>query len=97
MQSHKNNFTIIDYELYQNRPNPFNPSTTIKYNLKENGYVSLKFYDILGREVADLIDEKHSAGSYNVTFNTDGLVSGVYIYKLKVNDFVEVKKMILTK
>ena len=93
----ENNFTIIDYKLYQNRPNPFNPSTTIKYNLKENGYVSLKIYDILGREVANLISEKQIAGSYNVTFNAEGLVSGVYIYRLKVNDFIEVKKMILTK
>ncbi|MCH7723900.1 MAG: S8 family peptidase [Bacteroidetes bacterium] len=85
------------YKLNQNYPNPFNPSTTIKYNLKENGYVSLKIYDILGREVANLISEKQIAGSYNVIFNADGLVSGVYIYKLKVNDFIEAKKMILTK
>jgi subtilisin family serine protease len=86
-----------DYSLEDNYPNPFNPSTTINYTLKENGYVSLKVYDILGREVADLINEKQSAGSYNVTFIADGLVSGVYFYKLKVNDFIEVKKMILTK
>ena len=88
---------VTDYSLSQNHPNPFNPSTTIKYTIKENGYVSLKVYDILGREVIDLISEKKSAGSYNVTFNADGLVSGVYIYKLKVNDFIKTKKMILTK
>jgi len=88
---------VVEYSLSQNYPNPFNPSTTIKYTLKENGYVSLKVYDILGREVANLISEKQTAGSYNVIFNADGLVSGVYIYKLKANDFIEAKKMVLTK
>jgi subtilisin family serine protease len=86
-----------EYGLENNYPNPFNPSTTIKYTLRENGFVSLKVYDILGREVAGLINEKQPAGSYNVTFNASGLVSGVYFYKLIVNDFIEVKKMILTK
>jgi hypothetical protein len=88
---------VADYSLNQNYPNPFNPSTIIRYTLKENGYVSVKVYDILGSEVIKLVSEKQEAGSHNVTFNASGLVSGVYFYKLKVNDFIEVKKMILTR
>ena len=84
-------------KLLYNYPNPFNPSTTIKYQLKEPGFVSLKVYDILGKEVVTLVQENKSAGFYNVNFDASKLSSGLYIYRLRVNDFVENKKMLLTK
>lgn len=85
------------YELYQNYPNPFNPVTSIKYKTKEKGFVSLKVYDLLGREVAYLVNEVREPGSYSVFFNAEGLPSGVYIYSLRVNDLVQNKKMTLIK
>ncbi|MCP5063961.1 MAG: T9SS type A sorting domain-containing protein [Ignavibacteriae bacterium] len=84
-------------KLLNNYPNPFNPTTTINYQLKENGFVTLKVYDILGKEVAELVNENKSAGYYNVTFNANNLTSGLYIYRLSVNGFVENKRMMLTK
>ena len=93
-----NSFTDdIDYKLIQNYPNPFNPSTLISYQLKEKGFVSLKVYDMLGREVASLVNENQESGNYSVTFNAAGLPSGVYIYSLRVNDFVQNNKMTLMK
>ena len=90
-----------DYTLSQNYPNPFNPSTVIKYQLKSPGFVKLKVYDILGREISTLVNEYKNAGDYSLPFDANsidgGLSSGVYIYKLQVNDFVDVKKMLLTK
>jgi hypothetical protein len=86
-----------DYLLYQNYPNPFNQGTIIKYELPSSGIVSLKIYDILGREVAKLVDEIQNEGGYSVGFNPSSLASGVYLYRLRVNDFVETKKMVLLK
>jgi hypothetical protein len=90
-----------EYVLEQNYPNPFNPSTTIKFQLPQSGNVTLKIYDILGREVTTLIDEFKTDGRYEVNFSAIGgassLASGVYLYRLKANDFVDVKKMILLK
>jgi len=85
------------YFLAQNYPNPFNPSTKIKFGLKDAGVVSLKVYDILGNEVATLINEFRAAGVYEVNFNSTHLSSGIYIYKLIANRFVETRKMILEK
>jgi hypothetical protein len=85
------------YSLEQNYPNPFNPSTTIKYQLPKAGFVTLKIYDILGREVALLINEFKVAGRYSIEFNASRLPSGVYIYELKSPDFTSSKKMMLTK
>lgn len=85
------------YMLGDNYPNPFNPSTEIKYQLKESGFVSLKIYDILGNEVADLVNEHKDAGYYTAKFNGNNLASGIYIYRLRVNDFVSSKKMLLAK
>lgn len=86
------------YELAQNYPNPFNPSTNIKYNLSRSSYVSIKVFDVLGRQVALLVDGFKQAGSYNVSFDAGRLSSGVYYYTLKTdNGFTETKKMILTK
>ena len=93
-----NSFTDdIDYKLIQNYPNPFNPSTSINYQVKEKGVVSLKVYDMLGREVASLVNENQESGKYSVTFNAASLPSGVYIYSLRVNDFVQNNKMTLMK
>ncbi|MAT59345.1 MAG: hypothetical protein CMF23_15340 [Ignavibacteriae bacterium] len=89
--------TEMKYELYQNYPNPFNPTTNIEYSVPSTEYVSLKVFDILGREVAALVNEQKSAGNYKVNFNASNLSSGVYIYRLQVNDFVTSKKMMLIK
>jgi hypothetical protein len=88
--------------LNQNYPNPFNPITTITYQIPERGFVTLKVYDILGREVATLVNEEKTAGSYEVQFNSHSgnvrnLTSGIYFYQLKVGVYEETKKMILLK
>ena len=88
---------IVSYELYQNYPNPFNPTTTIRYAIPQDGVVTLKIFDILGQEVATLKNEFQKANRYEVNFNSAGLASGVYIYRLQVNNFLESKKMILLK
>jgi len=85
-----------NYSLSQNFPNPFNPSTTISFNVGAAGKVSLKVYDILGRETASLIDKEMQAGSYSVDFNA-GLSSGVYFYTLKAGNFSSTKKMVILK
>ena len=91
------NEIVKTYDLEQNYPNPFNPATTIRYQLPKEGLVTLKVYDILGSEVATLINEQKTTGKYEVNFNASNLASGVYVYRLSVNDYVNVKKMILLK
>lgn len=90
-------FHLKDFELSQNYPNPFNPSTTIKFQIPRNGFVTLKVYDILGNEVATLVNEEKAIGKYEINFDASRIASGVYIYRLKVNDYIDVKKMILIK
>ncbi|MFZ2322343.1 MAG: C25 family cysteine peptidase [Ignavibacteriaceae bacterium] len=85
------------YALDQNYPNPFNPSTTIKYQLPEDGLVTLKIYDVLGSEIATLVNEQKTAGKYEVNFDASSLSSGVYIYKIQAGNFISSKKMILLK
>ena len=85
------------YLLNQNYPNPFNPSTIISWQLPESKFVTLKIYDVLGNEVASLINEEKPAGNFEVEFNATALSSGIYYYKLVAGDFVDVKKMILLK
>jgi Secretion system C-terminal sorting domain len=85
------------FELSQNYPNPFNPSTIIRYQLPVNGQISLKVYNMLGKEVTTLVNEQKLAGSYEVTLNADKLTSGVYYYQLKSGNFVETKKLALVK
>ena len=85
------------YALYSNYPNPFNPSTVISYAIPADGFVTLKVYDLLGREVASLVNEKKEQGIYSVNFDASSLSTGVYLYKLQVNNFTSVKKMILIK
>ena len=81
----------------QNYPNPFNPSTTIKYQIPEDGMVSINIYDILGKEIKTLVNEQKTTGRYKVKFDASDLASGVYIYRIQVNDFVSAKKMLLVK
>ena len=85
------------YELSQNYPNPFNPSTSIKFSIPKSGLVSLKVYDILGKEVATLVNKDLNSGSYEYTFDAAGFTSGVYFYRLEAGDFSEIKKMMLIK
>ncbi len=98
----------VSFELSQNYPNPFNPSTTIKYSIPESPlsrgvsagrgvFVTLKIYDMLGREVATLVNEQKSAGKYDVKFDASSIATGVYIYRLTAGDFVSTKKMMLIK
>lgn len=87
----------VEFVLEQNYPNPFNPSTKISYRLPVSSSITLKVYDLTGREVATLVDEYKTAGSYVVDFNAEGLSSGMYFYKLQAGSLVETKKMILLK
>jgi photosystem II stability/assembly factor-like uncharacterized protein len=87
----------FDYLLNQNYPNPFNPSTRIAYVIANRQFVTVKVYDLLGREVATLVNEEKSAGNYEVEFNGSMLPSGIYFYQIKAGNFVETKKMILLK
>jgi hypothetical protein len=91
------NPTPKQFALAQNYPNPFNPITMIRYELPERADVSLKVYDILGREVATLVNASQGQGSYQVPFNASTLSSGVYFYRLKAGSFMQTKKMLLVK
>ncbi len=91
------NEIVKEYALEQNYPNPFNPSTTIRYQIPQDGIVTLKIYDILGSEVATLVNEQKAAGKYEVNFNASSLASGVYIYKIQAGSFTNSKKMLLIK
>jgi|GEM_PF-1670173 len=86
-----------NFSLSQNYPNPFNPTTKIKFDIKESGFVKLKIYDMLGKEVASLVNEKLTPGSYETDFDGSGLTSGVYFYKLEAEGYNEVKRMMLVK
>lgn len=88
---------VEDFELLSNYPNPFNPSTTIKYSIPTSEFVSLKVYDVLGSEVATLVNEEKPTGNYKVNFNATNLSSGIYFYTLKVGNFTQTKKLILMK
>ncbi len=84
--------------LHQNYPNPFNPTTTIQYELPVAAKVELTVYDLLGKEVTRLVDAKHSTGTYRVEFDGSGLSSGIYLFRLKINnEAVLTRKMILLK
>jgi len=86
-----------NYELFQNYPNPFNPTTTITYQIPKNDHVTVKVYDILGREVATLVNQFQKVGKYNVELNAANLASGVYMYSIQTTDYRNTKKMILMK
>ena len=85
------------FELHQNYPNPFNPTTIIKFQISELSFVTLKVYDVLGSEIATLVNEEKSVGGYEVEFDATTLPSGIYFYRLQAGDFIETKKMVLMK
>ncbi|MBK7159744.1 MAG: T9SS type A sorting domain-containing protein [Ignavibacteria bacterium] len=85
------------YSLSQNYPNPFNPTTKINFSLPKNGIVTLKVYDVLGKEVMTLINEQKNAGSYEVEFNAGNLSSGAYFFRMQSGVFSEIKRMMLIK
>ncbi len=89
--------TIEDFDLKQNYPNPFNPSTNIEFQIADLEFVSLKVYNILGNEIATLLNEQLVAGKHTVPFNAAGLSSGIYFYSLTVNGFTKTKEMVLLK
>jgi len=94
---------VDDFQLFQNYPNPFNPTTKIKFTIPSvetsrwDVFTTLKVYDILGNEVATLVNEEKPAGSYEIDFDGTKISSGVYIYKLNAGLFTDAKKMILLK
>lgn len=101
-----NNLTNINIEndlipkkshLYQNNPNPFNPVTKVKFDLQQNGWVTLEVYDINGRKISTLVNENKTAGSYNVILNGSELPSGVYFYKLEAANFKQTRRMVIIK
>jgi hypothetical protein len=95
----ENNISVIPekYSLAQNYPNPFNPVTKINFAIPKQGFVTLKVYDILGREIRSLVNEVKPAGNYSVDFNASELSSGVYFYRIESGSFTDIKRMVLIK
>ena len=89
--------TATAFTLYQNYPNSFNPTTNIEFQIAEFGFVKIKVYDILGNEIATLVNEQKPAGIYEIEFNARNLPSGIYFYQLKAGNYIETKKMVLIK
>jgi hypothetical protein len=87
----------LEYTLQQNYPNPFNPSTTINYSIPEDGFVKLAVYNVLGEEVATLVNGFQKADRYDVSFNASGFSSGVYVYKIEATNFSASRKLVLMK
>jgi hypothetical protein len=85
------------FALYQNFPNPFNPSTIIRYDLKERGFVNLDIYDILGRKIKSLLSKVQNAGLHEERFDSGNLASGTYFYQIIVNEWISTNKMLLVK
>jgi hypothetical protein len=85
------------FSIEQNYPNPFNPTTSISFFIPRSEYVSLKVYDSTGKEVANLVDGFKSAGNYKIKYDASQLSSGIYLYRIRSANFIQVKKMILTK
>ncbi len=100
-KTNSSNHLPKEFSLEQNYPNPFNPNTVIGYQLPMTGYVTLKVYDVLGKEVATLVNDYHEAGRYEITFDASfasgGLASGVYIYTIKAGSFIQSKKMVIIR
>jgi hypothetical protein len=87
----------FDFSLLQNFPNPFNNSTVISYSILQEGLATLKVYNLLGEEVAEIVNDTKQTGNYEVSFDATGLPSGIYFYRLRAGDFIKTKKMILLK
>ncbi|MDZ7623594.1 MAG: T9SS type A sorting domain-containing protein [Ignavibacteriaceae bacterium] len=87
----------LEYTLEQNYPNPFNPSTKISYSIPEDGFVKLAVYNLLGEEVASLVNSFQKADKYEVNFDASGLSSGIYVYKIESSNFSASRKLVLMK
>jgi parallel beta-helix repeat protein len=92
-----NSTLVTQFDLAQNYPNPFNPETSIRYTIPKNDHVTLKVYNLLGREIETLVSKKQTAAEYEIQWNPVGLPSGVYVYRLQVGKLVAIKKLILLK
>jgi hypothetical protein len=88
---------VNEFKLFNNYPNPFNPSTTIKFNVPSISEVTIRIYDVLGNEIETLVNQEKTAGTYEVEFNSEGISSGIYLYRITAGDFTQTKKMILLK
>ncbi len=97
IKDNSNNNIAKDYNLYQNYPNPFNPTTNISYMLSQNGFVTVKVFNTIGKEIETLVSENENAGIHSTKFTGPNLSSGVYFYQLKVGNYISTKKMILMK
>jgi hypothetical protein len=86
-----------EFLLDQNFPNPFNPTTMINYSVPKTSFVTIKVYDVLGRDVTTLVNDNKPAGNYSIEFNAIKLVSGIYFYRMRAGDFIQTKKLILLK
>jgi hypothetical protein len=86
-----------EFKLFENYPNPFNPSTTFRYSIPTQSKVIIKVYDVIGNEIETLMDEQKSVGTYELTWNAENLPSGVYFYQLKAGDYISTKKMVLLR
>jgi len=93
----EDNYLPDDFALFPNYPNPFNPSTRIRYDISGKSIVQLKIYDVLGNEIRTLVNEEKSPGRYEIEFDATGLPSGIYFYHLRAGNFFETKKMVLLK
>jgi len=92
-----NSFTPSKFELVQNYPNPFNPTTNIRYQIANSSFVTLKVYDILGKEMKTLVSENLKAGTYEIKFDASNIPSGAYFYKITAGNFTDTKKMLVIK
>ena len=93
----ENETNIRTYSLKQNFPNPFNPSTTIKFSVQKESFVSIKVYDIAGKEITTLVNERKAAGNYSMEYDASNLPSSIYFYRMQAGSFVSTKKLILIK
>ena len=97
IKAEKDNMNPSDFSLSQNYPNPFNPSTSIKYSIPKQSNVTIKVFDVLGREVSTLLNKEQPQGNYSIEFDASNMTSGVYFYRIQAGQFVDTKKMILLR
>jgi hypothetical protein len=90
---------VTEYKLYQNYPNPFNPTTKISYSIKEKSFVSIKLYNLLGKDIAEIVNEEKEPGLYEIELNANELklTSGIYFYKMVAGNYSSIKKLVYLK
>ena len=93
----KDKVNVVVFTLSQNYPDPFNPTTTITYSLPKSSLITLKIYDLLGREIETLVNEEKPAGNYEVEFDGSNLPSGIYFYRMQAGKFIKTRKFVLIK